>query len=630
MRYLSDYLDYILETVKSNTAQLYYSEKFRSLLKKIENKSEVAKLLLQAERSNQVLTQYTLIDITDKNDTVSFVQINRILRKYPEMEVDKELFTKGDYIEMPGTEFWKESRTEMNIGRWSRRTFSEAGKSIPDSDIEQFVNLYKATFDNKDEDNSNLQLLSGEDIRHWYLEDNYESRKSQLGASCMRYKFCQPYLDIYVKNPKVCQILILKSDDGKISGRALIWKLYHHKEGRQFYKGDYYMDRIYTNNDSDKILFQEWADKKGMRYYGQSKTDWIMYVKLDSNDFEYYPYMDTFMCYNNESLLLCNDESLWPDGGYIKIQETDGGYISNDVVWSEWYSEYITKDSAVFCENVKDFLYRDDAKYLEYKDEYAAPTDDVVYSEYHEENFFSEDAIYSDMLGDWLYPKDKSVIRVKISNDDIDHCVKSRADLYIEIDGKYYSRKSYIKDPLTDEYHFLNDGDYVDDLYDRLEKELIDKEKRGLDYRIIVRPIVVEQIRTINREGKFNKEDVIREIESNDMFIKQLRSVYWGVAKDKTPEAEDIIPALFAWMVEKNKFNTNIRVSNLVLSGFTDSIKTFCVSDGKIDEELQKKYHIWFGTDSRMIRIISKVCDSFNYELFGKEVYKRYVFLNLP
>ena len=102
MRYLSDYLDYILETVKSNTSQLYYSEKFRSLLKKIENKSEVAKLLLLSERSNQVLTQYTLIDITDKNDTVSFVQVNRILRKYPEMEIDKELFTKGDYIKING------------------------------------------------------------------------------------------------------------------------------------------------------------------------------------------------------------------------------------------------------------------------------------------------------------------------------------------------------------------------------------------------------------------------------------------------------------------------------------------------------------------------------------------------
>ena len=627
MRYLSDYLDYILETVKSNTSQLYYSEKFRSLLKKIENRSEVAKLLLQAERSNQVLTQYTLIDITDKNDTISFVQVNRILRKYPEMDIDKELFTKGAYIKMDGSEFWNESRTEMNVGRWSRRTFSEAGKSIPDSDIEKFVNLYKATFDSKDEDNSNLQLLSGEDIRHWYLEDNYENRKGQLGASCMRYKSCQNYLDIYVKNPKVCQILILKGDDDKITGRALIWKLYHHKEGRQFCKEDYYMDRIYTNNDSDKILFQEWADKKGMRYYGQSKTDWIMYVKLDSNDFEYYPYMDTFMCYNNESLLLCNDESLWPEGGYIKIQETDGGYISDNVVWSEWHSEYISRDSSVHCENVDDFLYRDDAVYLEYKDKYAAPTDDVVQSQYHNEWFFSVDVIYSEMLGDWLYPKDESVIRVRISTDGVDYCVKDRKDLYIEIDGKYYSRKKYIKDPYTNEYTFLYDDDNHDKLYDKLEEELIDKEKRGLDYRIIVRPIVVEQVRTINREGKFNKEDVIREIESNDMFRKQLRGVYWGLSKDNIPVAEDIIPALFAWMTQKNGFNPNYNVSGLALSGFKDNIKTFCVSDDKIDEELQKKYHIWFGTDTRIIKIISKICNTFDYELFGTDVYKRYLFL---
>jgi hypothetical protein len=395
------------------------------------------------------------------------------------------------------------------------------------------------------------------------------------------------------------------------------------------------MDRIYTNNDSDKILFQEWADKKGMRYYGQSKTDWIMYVKLDSNDFEYYPYMDTFMCYNNESLLLCNDESLWPEGGYIKIQETDCGYISDNVVWSEWHSEYISRDSSVHCENVDDFLYRDDAVYLEYKDEYAAPTDDVVQSQYHNEWFFSVDVIYSEMLGDWLYPKDESVIRVRISTDGVDYCVKDRKDFYIEIDGKYYSRKKYIKDPYTNEYTFLYDtcprldrrDDNHDKLYDKLEEELIDKEKRGLDYRIIVRPIVVEQVRTINREGKFNKEDVIREIESNDMFRKQLRGVYWGLSKDNIPVAEDIIPALFAWMTQKNGFNPNYNVSGLALSGFKDNIKTFCVSDDKIDEELQKKYHIWFGTDTRIIKIISKICNTFDYELFGTDVYKRYLFL---
>ena len=624
MRYISDYLNYILETVKSNTSQLYYSEKFRSLLKKIENKSEVAKLLILSERSNQVLTQYTLIDITDKNDTVSFIQVNRILRKYPEMEIDKELFTQGNHIKMNGSEFWNESRTEMNIGRWSRRTFSEAGKSIPDSDIEKFVNLYKAAFDSKDEDNSNLQLLSGEDIRHWYLEDNYETRKGQLGSSCMRYKNCQKYLDIYVQNPKVCQLLILKGEDDKIKGRALIWKLYHHKEGKQFYKGDYYMDRIYTNNDSDKILFQDWAEKRGMRYYGSSyKTDWIMYVRLDNSGFEYYPYMDTFICYDTDNLLLCNDESLWPSDGYIKIQETDGGYISDDVVYSEWHGEYITKNDAIYCKNVSDWLYNNDAVYLEYKDEYAAPTDDVVYSEYHSENFFSEDVVWSEMMSDWLYPSDKSVIRVNIGADDeIDHCVKSREDLYIEIDGKYYSRKNYIKDPYTDEYYFLNDGDRHDKLYDKLKKELIDREKQGLDYRML-RPIIVEQLREFNKEDKFNKEDVIREIESNDIFRKQLRGVYWGVDKNNMPVAEDIIPALFAWMVEEIKFNVNLSVSNTTLGKFKDNIRTFC------DDDLSKKYDIWFRTDTRMIKITSKICNSFDYEVFGREVYKRYLFLTM-
>jgi hypothetical protein len=65
MRYLSDYLDYILETVKSNTSQLYYSEKFRSLLKKIDTK-EIKIPIIRKNKLKKFLNDYKTKVIFDK------------------------------------------------------------------------------------------------------------------------------------------------------------------------------------------------------------------------------------------------------------------------------------------------------------------------------------------------------------------------------------------------------------------------------------------------------------------------------------------------------------------------------------------------------------------------------------
>ena len=105
------------------------------------------------------------------------------------MEIDRELFTKGAYIEMPGTEFWNESRTEMNIGRWSRRTFSEAGKSIPDSDIEKFVNLYYP------KDSSQIKTIN-EKFRNMLVLNGLENVK-KYHPSVIAKRYCQLYSFFY-------------------------------------------------------------------------------------------------------------------------------------------------------------------------------------------------------------------------------------------------------------------------------------------------------------------------------------------------------------------------------------------------------------------------------------------------
>jgi hypothetical protein len=56
-----------------------------------------------------------------------------------------------------------------------------------------------------------FEITNGEDIRKWYLDKNYESRYAgTLGKSCMADDMCQPYFDIYTKNPKSVSLIILE------------------------------------------------------------------------------------------------------------------------------------------------------------------------------------------------------------------------------------------------------------------------------------------------------------------------------------------------------------------------------------------------------------------------------------
>ena len=84
MKFLSSYLDFIFEAVAKKEMRLHYSPKFRELIKRMAKKNTYANFLLMAEDSNQISDIYTLIDVTDKNDTISFIQVNRILRAEPE------------------------------------------------------------------------------------------------------------------------------------------------------------------------------------------------------------------------------------------------------------------------------------------------------------------------------------------------------------------------------------------------------------------------------------------------------------------------------------------------------------------------------------------------------------------
>lgn len=203
---------------------------------------------------------------------------------------------------------------EIKIGRAVRQIFKELDVKTTDKEIEEFVNAYKAYIDYAKADKI-IEVIQGEEIRHWYLEsNNYGS--GQLSNSCMRYKSCQTYFDIYTKNPEVCQLLILRSPDvTKIIGRALLWKLNN---------GKLYMDRIYCNMDSDVNIFLKWGKENNVSCtYDKFEKENIKLTVQLNNDIKYkkYPYMDTFGYFNKTNSILCSD----PMKSYIALEDTDGG-----------------------------------------------------------------------------------------------------------------------------------------------------------------------------------------------------------------------------------------------------------------------------------------------------------------
>ena len=455
------FLEAFLGFGKKKIAYLY-SNRFRSMLKVIsQNGDQVAQMLLYAENSNQVSDDITLIDIGSSDIMISFIQLNR-LQRFKDEETDTNIKSADlvDYVtnvwrktdDKLDFKGWTQQRTEISVGRFVNRVFEKSGKSITSQEVEKFVNSYKTRFKMMIDMESLFEFVKGEDIRKWYLEDNYQLVRGQLGNSCMRYNKCQSYLDIYTKNPDVCQLLILHGDnEDKIIGRALIWNL---KDGRT------YMDRQYCVVDADVILYREFAKKKGWLYYGDKSSEELE-VQLGNYDYSSFPYMDSFVVYNQKEHLLSTEEDIWgPGKGWWSLQNTNGTYRSDDVVYSEYNDGWIQREDAVHCVNNDDWVRSDQAIYLEYKDEWVSQDcEDVVYGEYDEMYYYTDDTVFSDFIDSYL-----------LANSSISVCVSSDDDIYLpgkstylvgtyEIGGK---RRECLKDavmpnPFGDGWLFKKD-----------------------------------------------------------------------------------------------------------------------------------------------------------------------------
>ena len=272
-----------------------------------------------------------------------------------------------------------------------------------DSDIEEMVNHIKAQLD----PDVNFEIVSGEDIRYWYLGERYAENTGSLSSSCMRYKRCQDYLDIYTENP--IEMLIATDNNGKLRGRALLWP---RSMWNKNYWDDvpYIMDRIY-GNDHIITKFKRYAQEKKWVYknrqtYSEANTwrvpgDYTLEEKrcrmnLVTSSFNEYPYMDTFNRLNYDDMCLKN----YGNGDILDSTEgyTTEGYACNecgttDVHEDDWCwvnDERICNDCCTWSEY-------DDTTYM---------NDDVRWSEYLSSYIHYEDAYevtHGSYTGDYIH-----------------------------------------------------------------------------------------------------------------------------------------------------------------------------------------------------------------------------------
>lgn len=198
---------------------------------------------------------------------------------------------------------------EIKMGRFLTSLFkqmkdvSNIDFTLTNSDIEKIYNNFISY---QSDDYIKITTVSGDDILEGYKRENYHNSKSSLGGSCMTDKL--DYLKLYTQNPEVVSMMIIKTFD-KIVGRCLIWTTTN---------GDKVMDKRYTCYDWVISKFD--SIQKEMKFLDYSDCyENKMTIQLTNNEFNRYPYLDTFKIYDNENKSLCS---------FMKDEESIEGLVA--------------------------------------------------------------------------------------------------------------------------------------------------------------------------------------------------------------------------------------------------------------------------------------------------------------
>lgn len=335
-------------------------------------------------------TKYNYLNISDKNDEISFIpnsQYNKFIENDDDISRKSKNFTK--------------------IGRFIRQIYKDNNKHITDTQIEKFVNSYKAKYDEhyKVQSDYELKIVSGEEIKKWYLRDNYyghESDGGELWKSCMKHSTCQRFFDIYINNSNKISLVVL-TKSSKVIARALLWNIN---------PNTVYLDRIYGYRKSDEHLLKKivindkYKSKKVLSYDTDNIND--IKISVSIKNIEYFPYLDSFGTMYVElndngiedteyATLMNKNEHV---SGFIRyeLRETNGvrSFVDSDYYeYSNYHQRYIREEDCVSIE-----LIGKNSK-LKGKQEDIYFKDECVWSDYLKKYLLKEDSIYLDSIKDY-------------------------------------------------------------------------------------------------------------------------------------------------------------------------------------------------------------------------------------
>jgi hypothetical protein len=383
-RKYSDYLVYqLLESV------MVTSKEFKNIIHDMPNGDKIADILYNIiDDKTDIKTNYNLIDVDkEKNDEVSFLPDNQYQR----------FLTKGDDVTT-------KTKGNAKIGRMINQILKDNGHNqFKDTDVEKFINNFKSTWNKKHGIvNRKTEVVKGKDILKWYNINNYNSDKGTLGSSCMRYEKVNHFMNIYAENPDKISMVII-TDEGKLVARALFWVLDETSQGNK----KFYLDRIYTEQDSDFQFLFDWVvdnlcnkDPKILASHKNSENQYEMKVFLNKVNFEHYPYADSFN-YLYEKI---DKEGKILGNGYVSnFNHYDDKDITRNYSVSEIrnHNEGLpSRLSHVFSKKLNMFINRKEA--IQDSEAGWIPKSMCKKCEFLDEWIYQDNAVWSESMQDWI------------------------------------------------------------------------------------------------------------------------------------------------------------------------------------------------------------------------------------
>lgn len=384
MRYLNNIEQFLPNPDLVSEGIIYFSPIFRNIVRRVfdttvDSQVKAIAKIIYNQNGNRIKDDITFVDISpDKSDYITHLKNNN-LKKIPNLvQLNPHFSTETDISTDAVDYMWRQDQSGSGQGPWDSKSRLElrlsrlVNKIIEDDrfstrDKENFVNEMRAAIESS---KSEFRIVEGEEIRQFYREEAHSVQTGSLKSSCMRYDKCSEYLDIYVNNPQVCKMVILVNGEGKIDGRALLWKL--HSSNPQI---DRFMDRIYSIDPSRiEPMFNAWARQNGYSHKQENNFRNLRGVVLPDGSvvradmtvkcegtYKKFPYIDTFRIYDPKTGILENsdDEKDPGNAGKYLLASTDGTYkIIEKGVYSAWEDIIIPEAEAVWSEVVQSWIQR--------------------------------------------------------------------------------------------------------------------------------------------------------------------------------------------------------------------------------------------------------------------------------